>query len=132
MSEGILGPQYTTFLNKAIAEGSLISVRSLSSPFSAYASESVLSYAESYNLIEFLISNYGRDKMLKLLNTFKQGSSYDGALEKVYGFDMDALNTLWQDYVTELYQPTSAKRGMHPVPIGIIAAVSTRVFSGQV
>ncbi len=38
--------------------------------------------------------------MLELLNTFRQGSSYDGALDKVYGFDMDVLDTLWRDYVT--------------------------------
>jgi len=112
-TEGLLGPQYTTFLSKAIAEGSLISVRSLSSPFSAYTEQSLLAYAQSYSLVEFLISNYGSDRMLELLNTFRQGSSYDGTLEKVYGFDMDGLNTLWQDYVTEQYQPTIAEKVMH-------------------
>ena len=100
-NEGELSPQFTASLNKAIAENSLISVRSLSSPFSAYGEEAILAYAQSYSLVEFLISNYGSDKMLELLNTFRQGSSYDGALEKVYGFDMDGLNTLWRDYVTK-------------------------------
>ncbi len=117
-AEGMLGPEYTTFLSRAIDEGSLISVRSLSSPFSAYAEESILAYAQSYSLVEFLISNYGRDKMLGLLNTFKQGSSYDGALEKVYGFDMDGLNTLWRNYVTKQYQPTVANRVMPAELIG--------------
>ena len=98
-AEGALGPEYTASLNKAIAEKGLISVRSLSSPFSAYTEQSVLAYAQSYSLVDFLISNYGQAKMLELLLTFRQGSSYDGALEKVYGFDMDGLNTLWQDYV---------------------------------
>jgi hypothetical protein len=109
-AEGMLGPEYTTFLSRAIDEGSLISVRSQSSPFSAYAEESILAYAQSYSLVEFMISNYGRDKMLGLLNTFKQGSSYDGALETVYGFDMDGLNTLWQNNVAKQYQPTAANR----------------------
>ncbi len=99
-AEGTLEPAYTAFLDKAIAEGGLISVRSLSSPFSAYAEEAILSYAQSYSLVEFLISNYGSDKMLELLYTFKEGSSYDDALNKVYGFDMDGLDTLWRDYVT--------------------------------
>jgi len=108
-NEGALSPQFVTRLNEAIAENSLISVRSLSSPFSAYGEEAILAYAQSYTLVEFLISNYGSDRMLELLNTFRQGSSYDGALEKVYGFDMDGLNTLWRDYVTKQYQPTIAK-----------------------
>jgi len=99
-TEGLLEPIFTDYLDRAIAENSLISVQSLSSPFSAYAEESVLSYAQSYSLLDFLITNYGQEKMLELLNTFRQGSSYDGALERVYGFDMDGLDTLWRDYIT--------------------------------
>jgi len=99
-TEGTLLPEFAACLNRAIAEDSLISVRSLSSPFSAYAEESYLSYAQSYSLVDFLISNHGQTKMLELLLTFRQGSSYDGALEKVYGFDMDGLDALWQNYVT--------------------------------
>jgi len=38
--------------------------------------------------------------MLELLNTFRQGSGYDEALQKVYGFDMDGLNELWFSYIT--------------------------------
>jgi hypothetical protein len=34
--------------------------------------------------------------MFALLDAFRQGNTYDGALQKVYGFDMDGLNTLWQ------------------------------------
>ncbi|MDH5696788.1 MAG: peptidase MA family metallohydrolase, partial [Dehalococcoidia bacterium] len=103
-TEGMLGPEFTTYLSKAIAEDSLISVQSLSSPFSAFAGEAYLSYAQSYSLVEFLISSYGRGKMLELLNTFRQGSGYDAALERVYGFDMDGLDSLWRDYVVQQYQ----------------------------
>ena len=99
-AEGPPEPGLTAYLNRAITENSLISVRSLSSPFSAYAGEASLSYAQSYSLVEFLITSYGQDKMLELLTTFRQGSGYDAALDKVYGFDMDGLNTLWLDYVT--------------------------------
>jgi hypothetical protein len=103
-NEGPPDPAFTNFLIQAIAKNSLISVQSLSSPFSAYAAEAYLSYAESYSLLEYLITTYGQGRMLELLNVFRQGSSYDGALEKVYGFDMDGLNGLWRDYVTKKYQ----------------------------
>jgi hypothetical protein len=53
-------------------------------------------YAESYSIVSYLISTYGKDKMFALLNTFRQGSTYDGALQKVYGLNMDGLNTAWQ------------------------------------
>ena len=103
-SEGELTTYFTDALAEAWNEGHLITVRSLASPFSAYADESLLAYAESYKLVEYLIDNYGRDKMLELLNTFKEGSGYDDALEKVYGFDMDGLNDLWQaDFMNSLF-----------------------------
>ena len=123
-TEGVLGLEYTAYLNKAIAENNLISIRSLSSPFSAYAEQSYLSYAQSYSVVNFLISKYGQDKMLELLLTFRQGSSYDGALEKVYGFNMDSLNTLWQDYVTMPAQSIEDK-GRHPALIETLTTLAT-------
>jgi hypothetical protein len=39
--------------------------------------------------------------MLELLNTFGEGSSYDGAVNRVYGFDMDGLDSLWRQYIAE-------------------------------
>lgn len=95
-SEGIISPVFSTYLTNAIKNDSLISVRSLASPFSSYAEISYLSYAESFSIVDFLIHTYGKDKMYALLDTFRQGSTYDGALQKVYGFDMDGLNTIWQ------------------------------------
>ena len=112
-AEGLLSSGFTYYLDKAVAENSLISVQSLSSPFSANAEEAYLSYAESYSLVEYLITTYGQGKMLELLNTFGEGSSYDGALQKVYGFDMDGLNSLWRDYVTKNRE--SAVEWMPPV-----------------
>jgi len=98
-SEGPLRAQFSNSLEAAIASDTLISVQSLSSPFSAYSNLSYLSYAQSYSLVEFLINEYGRGKMLELLTTFREGSGYDDAFIDVYGFDMDELDTLWRDYV---------------------------------
>jgi hypothetical protein len=106
-AEGLPSPAYTSRLFQAIVDNNLISVRSLSSPFSAYPDLATLSYAESYSLVSFLIQEYGQSKMLELLNTFKEGSSYDAALIKVYGFDMDGLDSLWQDYVRQQYLPAT-------------------------
>ena len=95
-SEGELELSFILALSWAEANNSYISVRSLCSPFSAYVDQTVLAYAESYKIVTYLINKYGREKMLELLNTFKLGSGYDEALEKIYGFDMDELNSLWR------------------------------------
>lgn len=94
--EGDWQAPFANALTRAISTNNLLSVRSLSSPFSAMADEATLAYAESRSIIEFLIKGYGQAKMLDLLNTFRQGSSYDGALVEVYGFDMDGLNNQWR------------------------------------
>ncbi|MBN2240491.1 MAG: peptidase MA domain-containing protein [Dehalococcoidales bacterium] len=97
--EGPLQDTFNHYIYKAIDENALISVRSLASPFSAYADLSYLSYAESYYLVEYLITEYGNRKMLELLMALSNGTEYDTALEQVYGFDMDGLNTEWLDYM---------------------------------
>jgi hypothetical protein len=94
--EGTLSPDYAAALNYAIQNNQLISVRSLSSPFSAITQEAYISYGESNSIVTFLINTYGKDKMNQLLDVFQQGSTYDQALEQVYGFDQDGLDTLWR------------------------------------
>lgn len=102
-SEGILSPQYTDPLSAAVSQDTLLSVRTISSPFSAFGNKSILSYAESFSLVDYLIAEYGSEKMSELLNTFKQGSAFDGAFLNVYGFDMDGLNKLWEPWVKAQY-----------------------------
>jgi hypothetical protein len=95
-AEGELEPEFAAILSKSRSGNTLISIRSLASPFSANTDESLLGYAESYEVVTYLINEFGREKMLALLSTFEQGSGYDEALSKVYGFDMDGLNTKWK------------------------------------
>jgi hypothetical protein len=99
-AEGKPDPYLESVLEKAITQHNLIAVRSLASPFSALPEQAYISYAESQSLIRFLIQNYGSDKMLQLLNLFKEGNTYDEALTQVYGFDQDGLDALWQEYIT--------------------------------
>ena len=98
-SQGDLPLQFTIALSSAITNNNLISVRSLSDPFSAYADKADLSYAESVSIVTYLINQYGPTKMKQFLDTFQQGATYDGALQTNYGFDMDGLFTHWKAWV---------------------------------
>jgi hypothetical protein len=122
-SEGELDPDLRSSLNKAISEGALISVRSLCSPFSAYADKAALSYAESYGLVEYLLDNYGQDKMLDLLTVFKHGSTYDEALTAVYGFDINGLDASWRATLASSSVIASEARQSHPAFILVLAAL---------
>ena len=95
-SQGNLPSQFTSALSNGIANNTLISVRSLSDPFSAYADKANLSYAESVSIVTYLINQYGPTKMNQFLSSFEQGMAYDDALQANYGFNMDGLFTQWK------------------------------------
>jgi len=98
-NEGEPEAAFVSVLETAVEDGDLISVRSLASPFSAEARQALLSYAQSNSIVGYLLGEYGQDDMLELLNIFGEGSGYDDALMRVYGFDMDGLNSRWVDWV---------------------------------
>jgi len=102
-AEGPLQLAFVTALSSAEANNAFISVRSLCSPFPSGYDQAVLAYAESYKIVAYLINEYGRDKMFQMLDAFKQGSGYDDVLLKVYGFDIDGLNTLWRTVPVAVY-----------------------------
>jgi len=104
-AEGNLTAEMRQVLENAVENGRLISVMSLGSSFPADPQAARLAYAESYSLIEFLLQekNGGQEKMLDLLNHFKNGSGYIEALDQVYGLDIDQLDSLWRDYIESYY-----------------------------
>ena len=122
-NEGELDPVFRSYLQEAILEDKLISVRSLCSPFSAETEKARLSYAQSYSLVEYLLDNYGQDKMLELLTILKQGSTYDEALTEVYGFDIDGLDARWRATLTNPIVPAQGA-GLHPALIVALAALA--------
>jgi hypothetical protein len=90
-------------LVSALNDDATITVRSLSCPFSAEPALSYLAYAESYSIVDYLVSTYGQENILSLLEVFRRGAGYDEALEQVYGFDMDGLYDRWLKYALREY-----------------------------
>ena len=95
-AEGPLAPYQQSALDRAAAEDTLITLRSLSSSFPAGHRGADLSYAQSQSLVAYLIDTYGWPKMRELLAVFQEGSTYDDALLQVYGINMDALDHEWR------------------------------------
>ena len=124
-NEGELDSYFQAWLDNAVAEDKLISVRSLCSSFSAEPEKAYLSYAQSYSLVEYLLDNHGRGKMLNLLTLLKQGNSYDEALTQVYGFDIDGLDSRWQETLAAPVAQTQGAVWLHPALITVLAALAT-------
>jgi hypothetical protein len=133
-NEGELDLVFRSSLQKAILENELISVRSLCSPFSAETEKARLSYAQSYSLVEYLLDNYGQERMLELLAILKQGSTYDEALTEVYGFDIEGLDARWRGTLashtvisaSRIPEQSEGTAGQsHPAVIAVLAALAT-------
>jgi hypothetical protein len=124
-NEGELDPVFRSYLQEAILEGKLISVRSLCSPFSAETEKARLSYAQSYSLVEYLLDNYGQYRMLELLTILKQGSTYDEALTEVYSFDVDGLDARWRATLSNPVTQAQMEVWLHPALISVLAALAT-------
>ncbi|MCE1254810.1 MAG: hypothetical protein LWX83_14845 [Anaerolineae bacterium] len=95
-SEGDWDKDSQKQLQEAVADNSLISVRSLSSSFPEDAAKANLAYTQSQSIVTFLINTYKQDKMMALLSALRDGTAIDPALQTVYGFDQDGLEDAWR------------------------------------
>jgi hypothetical protein len=102
-AEGPLDPTFENSLVSALSRGTLFTVRSMASPFSTDAALSYQEYAESFSIIDYLLSTYGGPQMAALLAVFQKGSTYDDALISVYGFDMGGLYDKWVPFANAKY-----------------------------
>jgi hypothetical protein len=87
-------------LVKAIEDGRLATLQSLSSPFSADAQEAFYAYAQSQSVVEYMINTFGKDKLNNLLVLLNDGNTMDDALLKTYNFNLSGLDEAWIESMT--------------------------------
>jgi hypothetical protein len=95
-SEGALADYLQSRLDAAVKNNKLISLRSLASSFPTDSEGAYLAYAESASVVNYMIQNYGWEKMRALLAVFKEGATYDKALLQVYQLDVNGLDAAWR------------------------------------
>lgn len=98
-SEGGMNTEERSTLADAIDKDALISLRVLNSAFADAREQAILSYAESYSLVTFIIDEYGTEKLGELIAVFAEGAHYDDALGEVFGVDMDGMEDLWREHI---------------------------------
>jgi len=99
-AEGEMEDYQSEILKDAIKEDKLISVRSLCSSFPADPDQASLAYAQSLSLVSYLVETYSWADMRELLAVFKEGSTYDNALQMVYSFDISGLEERWRAHIS--------------------------------
>jgi len=113
-SEGELEAWVAAYLDEAIQQGTLLSVRSLSQIFSNDPDLANLAYAQSYSLVAFLVEVFGPEKMVRLLDEFRQGTPEDLALQRVHSFDRDGLEAAWREHIGAAAIPVSGTAQTKP------------------
>ncbi len=109
-AEGDLYGEYKRALENAIRQDRLFSVKQMTT-MPGRPEDVILLYGQSHSLVKFLIERYGPDKMRQLLAAYKEGTTDDDALRRVYGFDRDGLYAQWRQ---SLGLPASPGSGAQP------------------
>jgi hypothetical protein len=92
----------------AVSGDELIPLLGLAGQFPTRRDKFALAYAESVSAIDFLVRQYGRDALVKLVHTYAEGVTDDAALQGALGVDVKGFNDAWQKDV-------GAKT---PIPVG--------------
>jgi hypothetical protein len=98
-AEGDPSETVTGDIESAVRENSFIPLRSLNGAFPAHDAAASLAYSQSYSVVQFLREQYGEESIQELIHVLATGESYDGALEQVYGYNVDGLEQAWRSWV---------------------------------
>jgi len=115
-AEGELDGEFKEALDNALRDNQFEPIRSLNGAFPADNDEALLAYAQSYSVVNFMLAEFGQEKIQELLLTLAQGNGYDESLEEVYEFNVDGLELLWREAIG------APKRPIPPTPTPILAA----------
>jgi hypothetical protein len=121
-AEGGLDEHDIKLIQSANEEGNLPTLRSLVSSFSYDEDDIYIHYQVSNAVIDYLIEQYGSQKMAELLDQLGAGKMIDPALEMVYGIDTDGLDAAWRVSIgfaslDELTAAETTPPTITPIPI---------------
>jgi hypothetical protein len=126
VGQGGLQPVDQAQLDQARTADTLPSLRSLTGAFSEESSRATLSYDVAYSVVDFMLTTYGRDKMTALLLDLRDGQTADQALQAVYAFNVDGLETAWRTSIGA----AAHAGGSQPTPLPTPTVVPTFVPIG--
>ena len=82
-------------LNRAVLSGNYIGIRDLATYFPAEEMPLLTAYEESKDLIEYIIREFGRNRILDILRYLKEGYTPDRAIHRSLFISLDELERKW-------------------------------------
>ncbi len=84
-------------LYDAVTNGTLIPLRALDAPFPLDADRALLSYAESESVVGYIANAYRPGTIPAFVAAFKDGLSYDEAVQRVLKVSIEQLDKDWKN-----------------------------------
>ena len=89
---------YERYLEWAVDTGRTTPFESLT-VFPGDPNLNLVAYGQSRSVVEFMVLEFGRDKMTELMATVNGGTTFDRALRQTYGMNTRELDELWRSEV---------------------------------
>lgn len=88
-------PKYRSQVSAAVSTGDLLPLTALGWQFPTDPTKTVLAYAESVSAVDYIVRQFGKDALVKLILAYKNGPTDDEALQAAIGQDMASFQTAW-------------------------------------
>ena len=86
-------------ITRAVLTDSLIPLSEITRWFPFEADKAELAYSESFYLISFLISQYGKESFHRFLKAYSRGKGLKDVLREVYGIKWEEFEKKWRNYL---------------------------------
>ena len=86
-------------MTKAVLTDSLIPLSEITSSFPRELARAELAYAQSFYLISFLVSKFGKENLHRFIREYVRGRDLKEILVKVYGIGWDDFEEKWKGYL---------------------------------
>jgi hypothetical protein len=122
-------PKYRSQVSAAVSSGDLLPLTALGWQFPTDPTKTVLAYAESVSAVDYVVRQYGKDALVKLILAYRNGPTDDEALQAATGQDMTSFQTAWYASIGASaptpFGPQPAPSG--PLPSGWTGAATSPV-----
>jgi len=86
-------------MTRAVLTDSLIPLSEITHSFPQGADRAELAYSESFYLVSFLISRYGKESFHRFIKEYSGGKGLKEVLMEVYGIRWEELEKRWRNYL---------------------------------
>lgn len=107
---------YDVMVVQAAEENRLIPLEALTSSFPADPEQARLSYAQSRDMVEYILAIYGEEKLQALVAAIAAATPVEDAVQQALGRSVDELDTEWRATLPEPAAPPPDLAGPQVAP----------------